>query len=130
MNSDSGRSLNSVTLGIFAPVLIVVGILGFVLPSHLSLTSGAPAYNVFHLVFGAIGIGLVMLKKEALIRVFCLGFGALDIYQALASYWHFFPERYFAWTSVDDVLHVVIGLALVVIGIVPGLKTRCQVSSC
>lgn len=34
---------------IFAAVLILVGILGFVIPADKALTSGAPAYNIFHL---------------------------------------------------------------------------------
>lgn len=40
---------------IFAGVLVLVGILGFVVPPAKALTSGAPAYNIFHLCFGVLG---------------------------------------------------------------------------
>jgi hypothetical protein len=108
--------LNYLTLLIFAPILILAGILGFIFPSEKSLTSGAPAYNIFHLVFGSIGLLLVLLKNEKLIRAFNIGFGLLDIYQALASFAHLFPERYFQWKATDDVLHIIIGAALIFIG--------------
>jgi hypothetical protein len=41
----------------------------------------------------------------------------IDLYQALASALHLPPEKYFLWTRVDDILHVLIGLALVIIGV-------------
>ena len=117
MSSDKKkRRLNLITLGIFAPVLVLAGALGFLIPPHLSLTSGAPAYNVFHIISGTIGIALVWLKKDESIRLFNLGFGAIDRYQALASFLHLFPEQYFRWTRIDDVLHIIIGIALVLIG--------------
>ena len=116
MSSDKKRRLNLITLGIFAPVLVLAGALGFLIPPHLGLTSGAPAYNVFHIISGTIGIALVWLKKDESIRLFNLGFGAIDLYQALASFLHLFPEQYFRWTRIDDVLHIIIGIALVLIG--------------
>ena len=116
MNSDKKRRVNLITLGIFAPVLVLAGVLGFVIPPHLSLTSGAPGYNIFHIVFGTIGIALVWLKRAELLRLFNLGFGVIDLYQALASYLHLFPEQYFRWTGIDDVLHIIIGATLVLMG--------------
>jgi hypothetical protein len=93
-----------------------VGVAGFLVPPQLSLTSGAPAYNVFHLCFGAIGLLVVWSRKEQAISLFNAGFGLIDLYQALASYLHLPPEQYFHWTRVDDILHILIGLALVLIG--------------
>ena len=112
----SKRSLNFVTLAIFAPVLILAGVAGFLLPADKSLTSGAAPYNVFHIFFGILGLILVWSKKDSLISLFNLGFGLIDLYQALASYLNFPPKGYFLWTRVDDVLHILIGLALVIIG--------------
>ena len=110
------KSLNYWTLAVFAPLLIVVGIAGFVIPAERSLTSGAAPYNVFHLCFGALGLILVLSKRENFISTFNLGFGLIDLYQAFASYLHLPPQQYFLWTRVDDLLHIVIGLALVIIG--------------
>ncbi|MGH9907950.1 MAG: hypothetical protein ACRD8U_20465 [Pyrinomonadaceae bacterium] len=112
----SKKSLNFITLAIFAPVLILVGIAGFVVPADQSLTSGAPAYNVFHIFFGVLGLLILRSKNELLVSLFNAGFGLIDLYQALASYTDLPPKQYFLWTRADDVLHVVIGLALVIIG--------------
>ena len=112
----SKKSANRITLAIFAPILILVGVAGFLVPAQQSLTSGAPAYNIFHLVFGALGLILVWLASERLVSLFNAGFGLIDLYQALASRLDLFPEQYFLWTKVDDILHILIGLALVIIG--------------
>lgn len=109
--------INLTVLRIFGPVLIVVGVLGFVLPASAAMTSGAAPYNIFHLCFGALGIGLALSKNLSAIKAFNVGFGAIDLYQAVASLLHLWPEQHFAWTRVDDVLHVVIGTALVLVGL-------------
>lgn len=109
--------MNYYVLLIFAPLLILVGLLGFVIPKEKSLTSGAPAYNVFHIVFGLIGLVVVLTQDIFLIRAFNVGFGLIDLYQFAASYFSLFPKAQFQWKKADDILHVVIGLALVVIGI-------------
>ena len=109
------KNLNYYTLLIFAPVLILTGILGFVLPE--TLLSGAPPYNVFHIVFGIIGLLSVLSKRQSLIRGFNISFGLIDLYQAAASFMDWFPERLFQWKTGDDVLHIIIGAALVLIGL-------------
>ena len=110
-------SMNYYVLLVFAPLLILIGVLGFVIPKDKSLTSGEPAYNLFHIAFGLVGLVLVYLNDDTLIRGFNIGFGAIDLYQAVASFGHLFPEKYFRWTRVDDILHVVIGLILVSVGV-------------
>src|SRR5215470_6988006 len=105
--------LNSLILAIFAPTLIIVGLLGFIIPPHKSPTSGAPPYNIFHIAFGVIGAIIVMGNHLAAVKVFNVGFGLIDLYQAVASHFGLFPKRFFKWTRGDDVLHIVIGVALV-----------------
>ena len=80
------------------------------------MTSGAPAYNVFHLIFGALGI--VASRRRRTARAFNVGFGAIDLYQAVASRRGWFPQKAFRWKTADDVLHVVIGAGLVAAGLV------------
>jgi hypothetical protein len=104
------------TLALFAPILIVAGIAGFLVPPEQSLTSGVPAYNVFHLIFGTIGLLVLFLKSERAAIGFNFGFGLIDLYQALASRVSLPPQQYFLWTGLDDMLHVIIGLTLLVIG--------------
>ena len=110
-------SLNYKVLLIFAPLLLLIGFLGFVIPSEMALTSGAAPYNVFHIIFGAFGLLLLFLNNQSYIRGFNIGFGLIDLYQAFASFLHLFPERLFQWTRTDDVLHIVIGAALVAVGL-------------
>jgi hypothetical protein len=105
-----------ITLSVFAPLLIAVGILGFVVPEQYSLTSGAAPYNLFHILFGAIGLFIVSLKRELYAALFNILFGAIDLYQALASFIGLTPKQYFLWTPVDDYLHVLIGIALIAVG--------------
>lgn len=57
------------------------------------------------------------MNNEVLTRFFLIGFGAIDLYQATASFAHIFPEKYFQWTPVDDILHIVIGAALILLGL-------------
>ena len=105
--------INLQVLRIFAPVLIIVGVLGFVLPPAASLTSGAAPYNIFHLSFGIIGLGCVFSGKLDAVRAFNLGFGLIDLYQAVASMADLWPRSLFLWTRVDDALHVIVGGLLV-----------------
>ena len=109
--------LNLHVLRLFAPVLIVVGVMGLVLPPSLAVTSGATPYAIFHVVFGAIGLGCVASRQFDAIRLFNLGFGLIDLYQAVASVTDLWPRSLFLWTRVDDGLHVVIGLALVAVAL-------------
>ena len=103
--------MNRLVARVFGPTLILTGIAGFIIPPKKAMTSGAPAYNVFHLVFGAIGI--LASRRRGSARAFNLGFGAIDLYQAVASRRGLFPQKWFRWKTADDVLHVVIGTALV-----------------
>jgi len=119
----SKKTLNYKVLLGFAPVLILIGISGFIIPPDKALTSGAPAYNIFHIISGFVGLILLILRRENYIRAFNVGFGLIDLYQAAASFAHLFPEQYFRWTRADDVLHIVVGAALVIVGIY-GYKNR------
>jgi hypothetical protein len=109
--------LNFFTLAIFAPLLVLVGILGFIIPPHKSPTSGTAPYNIFHIAFGVIGAFIVLINHPTAIKAFNIGFGLIDLYQAVASYFGLFPARLFKWTRMDDILHIVIGGALVLIGL-------------
>ncbi len=109
--------MNYFVLAIFAPLLVLVGILGFIIPANKSLTSSAPAYNIFHIVSGIVGLVILYSQQDAAIRAFNIGFGVIDLYQAAASFLHLFPEEYFGWKRADDVLHILIGAALVLIGV-------------
>jgi hypothetical protein len=110
--------MNHVVLLAFGPLLIMIGILGFVIPERKAMTSGAAPYNVFHIAFGVLGTSIALTGSNGPTRAFIIGFGAIDLYQAVASRASLFPKQHFRWRPADDVLHVVVGAALVVIGIV------------
>ena len=110
------KSLNQITLLILAPLLILTGVAGFVLPAQYSLMSNAAPYNLFHILFGAIGLVLLQTNNDLAASSFNLGFGLIDLYQVLASVIGLSPIQYFHWTYADDVVHVILGFALVLIG--------------
>ncbi len=110
------KTLNQKTLMVFAPLLILTGIAGYVIPEAYSPTSGAAPYNLFHIIFGSIGLLITFANSDRLSSLFNLGFGLIDLYQVLASVVGLAPIQYFHWTFADDVLHVLIGFALVLIG--------------
>ena len=122
MNIDWGR-WNGRVLTVFGPVLILTGIAGFLTPPRLALMSGAAAYNVFHIVFGVIGTALALAKNPARVAAYNLGFGLIDLYQAVAGAAGWFPAEQFQYRPADHVAHVVIGLALAAIG-GQGLRSR------
>jgi hypothetical protein len=130
MNDDARPSehhdFSRAVLRIFAPVLVVTGLLGFVVPQRKAITSGAPAYNIFHLIFGGIGIACAASRRRSPARVFNIVFGGIDLYQAAASRRGWFPQRWFRWKVADDVLHVVIGAGLVGTGLGDAVRLRSR----
>lgn len=110
------KTLNQKTLMVLAPLLMLTGIAGFVIPPQYNLMSGATPYNLFHIIFGAIGLLVTLTNDELWSSSFNFGFGLIDLYQVLASVVGLTPIQYFYWTYVDDVVHVVLGFALVIIG--------------
>ena len=107
---------NGRVLAAFGPVLILTGVAGFLVPPRFALMSGAPAYNVFHIVFGLIGTALAVARNRTGIAAFNFGFGLIDLYQAVAGLAGWFPAAQFRYRPADHVAHVVIGLALAAIG--------------
>ena len=105
-------------LGGFAVLLVGVGVLGFLPAGERGSSSNAPAYNVFHLAFGVVGLALAAWGNSSASRAFLVGFGLIDLYQALASHRHWFPEASFRWTPTDDRLHLVVGVLLIVAGVI------------
>lgn len=103
-------------LRVFAPILIATGIAGFLIPPALSLMSGAAAYNVFHIVAGSLGVALGLTGSVAAASTFNVGFGAVDLYQALAGLTGLPPAQLFALRPADHLVHVLLGLLLVAVG--------------
>ena len=64
MSKSNPRSLNNWTVLVFGPVLVVTGILGYVTPDHLALMSGASPYNLFHIFFGCLALGIALSGHE------------------------------------------------------------------
>jgi hypothetical protein len=112
---DWGRR-NLRLLAVFGPVLIATGVAGLTLPPGLSLMSGAAPYDIFHIVFGALGLAIVLARSARFAAWFNLGFGAVDLYQAVAGVVGFFPAGPFGLRPADHVVHLVLGLLLVVFG--------------
>jgi len=104
-------------VGGFAMLLVGVGVLGFLPAGARGSTSNAPAYNVFHLAFGVLGLALAVWGNSSVAQAFLIGFGVIDLYQALASRQGWFPAASFRWTPADDRLHLVVGVLLIGAGV-------------
>lgn len=109
--------LNHTFLLVFGPVLIVTGLAGMFGPAPWDLMSTAVPYNLLHIVFGVLGTAFALSRRPALIRGFNIGFGLIDLYQLVAHLEGWFPNEQFQWHRADDVLHLVLGSALVGIGL-------------
>jgi hypothetical protein len=112
---------NRQLLLLFAPLLLLAGVLGLVVPPRLSLMSGAVPYDLFHLAFGALGLLLVRFGAPRGPILFNLGFGLFDLWQAVAGVAGWFPAELFALRPADHVVHVVFGLVLTGAGVM-GLR--------
>jgi hypothetical protein len=121
--ADWGRR-NLWLLGLFGPVLILTGVGGLVLPPGSSPMSAAVPYDVFHVVFGALGVAIVLARSARFAGVFNVGFGAVDLYQALAGVLGIFPAGVFGLRPADHVVHVVLGAVLVGVGLRAPLAPR------
>jgi hypothetical protein len=110
------KTLNQKTLMVLAPLLMLTGLAGFLIPPQYSLMSGEAPYNMFHLIFGALGLVLISTSSNLVASVFNFSFGLIDLYQVVASVVGLTPIEYFLWTYVDDVVHVILGFALVIVG--------------
>jgi hypothetical protein len=104
-------------LALFGPVLVIAGVAGMLIPPGLALMSGALPYDVFHIVFGGLGIAIVVARSGRLAALFNLGFGMIDLYQAVAGLLGVFPAAVFGLRPADHVVHVVLGLVLVGFGV-------------
>lgn len=107
---------NWIVLAIFAPVLILTGIGGLTLPASASPMSNAVPYDWFHIAFGVLGGLIVLTRAPVPIAAFNLGFGLIDLWQAIAGVAELFPAQPFALRPADHVVHVVVGGILVAVG--------------
>ena len=107
---------NFLVLAVFAPLLILTGIGGLTLPASASPMSNAVPYDVFHICFGALGLVLVLTKQPRPIAGFNLGFGLIDLWQAIAGVADLPPNQQFALRPADHVAHLAIGALLVAVG--------------
>jgi hypothetical protein len=110
--------------GLFGPLLVLTGVAGLLLPARLSLMSNAVPYDGFHIAFGMLGIALVVARSARGAALFNAGFGAIDLYQALAGVTGVFPARLFQLKPADHVVHVLFGAVLVVVGVRYWLSPR------
>lgn len=109
------ENLNFLTLIIFVPLLVLVGILGFITPVDKKVISVEQPYNIFHIVCGVIGALVLMSNHDLAIKSFNVVFGLVNLYQLIASLSHRFPVRHFQWTRADNIAHgVLAGLFLAV----------------
>lgn len=109
----SKKGFNYKILLVLTPVLLLVGIFGFAVPSESAAAGGSAAtHNIFYIAAGAVGLILLVLRKENYVRAFHAGFGLICLYLAAAGFAGLFPAPYFRLTPAHDFLHVLVGTGL------------------
>lgn len=113
-------------------VLIVVGIAGFVRPDFLGMHL-TPIHNVVHLLSGLIAVAVGFASFSAA-RAFCLTFGA--IYLLLGVLGIAAPQvvarllqTHAAGLAPDNVVHLVLGAAFLIFGLLQAAPLSAQVAS-
>jgi hypothetical protein len=109
--------------GGFGAILILTGVSGLVLRDPAGLMSQAVPYDLFHVVFGTLGLVIGLRRAPLAAACFNLGFGAIDLYQVVAGLSGAFPAALFGLRPGDHLVHLVLGVALVACG-VAGLRRR------
>jgi hypothetical protein len=109
--------LNTLALGIFSVLTLLLGAMGFLMPEYISLLSTTYAYNLFKVDLGLVGIIMALSGDRKIISLGNLGMGIIFFYQASASFLSLYPIQYFQWTIIDDILNADIGLAMMLISL-------------
>ncbi|MFL5731208.1 MAG: hypothetical protein ACJ75J_17095 [Cytophagaceae bacterium] len=109
-------NFNTLVLGIFSALILFVGAMAFFIPENISLLSTLYPYNLFRVDIGMTGIILALFDRKKISRYSNIILGLVIAYQALASLLHLYPEEFFQWTILDDILNADIGLAMIIIG--------------
>jgi hypothetical protein len=113
----TGMKLNTLALGLFSVLIMLLGAMGFLMPENISVLSTTYAYNLFRVDLGLIGIIMALSGDKKIISYGNLGMGIILFYQASASFLGLYPIQHFQWTIVDDILNADIGLAMMLISL-------------
>jgi hypothetical protein len=114
---EPNRNINFLVLKILSPILILIGVAGYFLPSSYKIICTDSYYNLFHIDAGIIGFIIVLIGNLAIARLYNILLGCVYVYQAVASFLHIFPAKLFHYTVTDDILNIDIGAVLILIGL-------------
>ena len=113
----TGMNFNILALGIFSALILLMGAMAFLMPENLPLLSTEYPYNLFRVNIGLIGIIMALFNDQKITRYSNFILGIIIAYQALASYLHLYPEEFFQWTFMDNIVNGDIGLAMILISL-------------
>ncbi len=111
------ENLNFLILVIISPILILVGIVGFITPDSKKIVSTETAYNIFIIASGVLGAVILLSNHDLVLKGFNVILGLTGLYQAVAARTRWFPWHYFRWTRVDIIINTVIGLLFLTAGL-------------
>jgi hypothetical protein len=110
--SDRWLRRNLLVAGVFGAILIVTGLVGVLARDPAGLMSQAVPYDLFHIAFGGLAVGLALRGHRTGAALFNLGFGLGDLWQVVAGLTGLFPATLFALKPGDHVVHLVLGVLL------------------
>jgi hypothetical protein len=115
--SSFSKNSNLLILKILSPLLLMLGVAGYLLPKEYSFICRDCYYNLLHINLGMMGFIMLFASNQALIRLYNIFLGFLFFYQATASLLNIFPARLFHYTCIDDIFHTDLGCMLLLVGI-------------
>ena len=121
--TSRGPRWNVRVAGGFGVILILTGVTGFLSQDPQALMSQAVPYDLFHVVFGILGLAIGLRRRPVPAALFNLGFGLIDLWQVVAGLTGMFPARLFDLRAADHAVHLLLGLLLVGCGLA-GLRRR------
>jgi hypothetical protein len=108
-------NFNSLVLGSFSSLILFIGAMAFFMPEPLAFVSTAYSCNLLRVNLGVIGIIFALLNHQRFSPIANLVLGMILAYQAFAAFFHLYPEEYFQWAALDNILNMDIGLIMILL---------------
>ena len=106
-------NFNTLALGIFSAIILLIGVMVFFLSDNMAMLSTTYLSNLFRTNIGLVGIIVALFNNKKYSRISNFILGILLAFQSLASSFNLFPEHFFQWTILDDILNVDIGATMI-----------------
>jgi hypothetical protein len=114
----TAMNFNTFALGIFSALFLLIGAIAFLIPENMPFLSTTYPYNLFRVNIGLIGIIMALFNDKTITKYSNLALGLVITYQAVASLLHIYPDDFFKYTILDNIVNMDIGLAMLLFSLI------------